>query len=113
MSAIEYDYHPLAALFPFLEGGEFAALVDDIRQRGLHEAIVLYENKILDGRNRDRGCRAAGITPRYIEKTFVDRAAATAYVISANVHRRHLTAEQRRELVEKLLKVAAEHPTGR
>ena len=36
-----------------------------------------------------------------------------AYVMSANLHRRHLTPEQRRELVAKLLKASPESPTAR
>ena len=31
-----------------------------------------------------------------------------AYVISANIHRRHLTAEQKRELIAKLIKATPE-----
>jgi hypothetical protein len=35
---------------------------------------------------------------------FDNHDAATAYVISKNIRRRHLTSEQRRELIEKLLR---------
>jgi ParB-like chromosome segregation protein Spo0J len=100
----EYAYHPLANIFPLLEGGEFAALIKDIRAHGLHEPIVIFEDQILDGRNRDRACRAAGVEPRYREMIFGSHAETVAYVISKNIHRRHLTAEQHRELIEKLLK---------
>jgi ParB-like chromosome segregation protein Spo0J len=100
----EYAFHELATVFPLLEGGEYTALIDDIRTHGLLEPITLFEGKILDGRNRYRACLAAGVEPRFREILFGDYAEAAACVISANIHRRHLTAEQRRELIEKLLK---------
>jgi hypothetical protein len=100
----EYEFHPLAEIFPLMEGGEFAVLIEDIRAHGLNEDIILFEDKILDGRNRDRACREARVEPRYRENNFNSHAEAADYVISANIHRRHLTAEQKHELIEKLLK---------
>ena len=41
----EYEFHPLAELFPSLEGPEFNALVEDIKEHGLLESIVLFEGK--------------------------------------------------------------------
>jgi ParB-like chromosome segregation protein Spo0J len=100
-------FHPLADLFPPMEGQDFDDLVADIKANGLHEPIVTYEGMILDGRNRYRACIKAGIEPKLIKgDDWIDDPAA--YVISANIHRRHLTAEQKRELVEKLLKAAPE-----
>ncbi len=97
-----FRFHPLADIFPLMEGEEFDALVADIKANGLLEDIVLYEGKVLDGRNRYRACLTAGIVPRsYNCDHFVTDPAA--YVISANIHRRHLTADQRRGLIHKLL----------
>jgi hypothetical protein len=106
--AADHPYHPLASTFPLMEGGEFTALIDDIRAHGLREPIILYDGMILDGRNRDRACREAGIAPQFREMPFGSRAEAAAYVISANILRRHLTGDQKRELIEKLLKANPE-----
>jgi ParB-like chromosome segregation protein Spo0J len=102
------EFHPLADIIPLMEGEEFEALVEDIRAHGLLEPITLYEGMILDGRNRHRACLAAGIetTPWNFEAVYRDKhseADARAYVISHNLHRRHLTAKQRRDLLVKLV----------
>jgi hypothetical protein len=96
-------FHPLADLFPLMEGAEFDALVADIKKNGLHYPIFLYEGKILDGRNRYRACLEAGFEPatRNGDSWIGDPA---GFVISRNIHRRHLTAKQKRELIGKLLK---------
>jgi ParB-like chromosome segregation protein Spo0J len=96
-----YEFHPVAGLFPLLEGAEFLALVEDIRQNGVREPITLTEGKILDGRNRYRACKVLDIDPPTRE--WSGPGSALAYVVSANVHRRHLTAMQRAFLAVELL----------
>ncbi len=86
------DFHPLASLFPMIEGEEFAELVADVRKHGVREPIVIYQNKILDGRNRYRAAIAAGVEARLIEYDGDD---PLAYVISLNLKRRHLDELQR------------------
>lgn len=91
--------HPLANGWPMMAGDQYAAFRDDIKANGLRLPVWLFEGKVLDGRNRLRVCREVGITPQFVE--FVGtQGEAAAFVLSVNYHRRHLTAEDRRALVE-------------
>jgi hypothetical protein len=87
------EIDPVANIFPMIEGKDFDDLVEDIRQRGLDEPICTYEGKIIDGRNRYLACQIARVMPRF--RTWDGKGTVLAYVLSANLHRRHLTASQR------------------
>lgn len=87
-------FHPYAEVFPLIEGTDFDALVADIKANGQNEKIVLFDGKILDGRNRFLACQKAKVKPQYKQFKGTDEA-ALAFVVSANVQRRHLTIEQR------------------
>jgi ParB-like nuclease domain len=105
----ELKFHPFANTFPLMAGEEFDALVADIRAHGQQTPIVLYEGMILDGRNRYRAARKLEIEPTFADKAYSDRIKdPTAFVISANIRRRHLNAEQKRALIAKLIKVQPE-----
>jgi ParB-like chromosome segregation protein Spo0J len=99
------EFHPIAEMFPLMEGEEFDALVADIKANGLCEPIVLHEGKVLDGRNRYQACRKAGVKPKFKVSELIHPA---SYVISANICRRHLTAEQKREVLAKLVAMQPE-----
>src|SRR5262249_21634106 len=92
-------FHDLANIFPLTEGEEFDALVADIKAQGLHEPIVIYQDQILDGRNRYRACIAAGIECRSVPYTGND---PLGFVISKNLKRRHLNESQRAMVAAKL-----------
>jgi len=84
--------HRLAIIFPELDDGKIRDLADDIRQNGLQQPIVMFEGRILDGRNRLTACKIAGVEPEFKEFEGDD---PLAHVISLNLHRRHLSESQR------------------
>lgn len=86
------NFHPLSQLFPLMQGREFDELVADIRANGLREPIWTYEGQILDGRNRWRACEVAAVTPTLAE---FDGDDPVSFVVSLNLHRRHLDEGQR------------------
>jgi hypothetical protein len=92
-------FHPLAEIFPLLEGQAFDELVEDVRAKGLHEPTVLHEGKVLDGRNRWRACQQSGVAPRFESYTGSD---PVGYVVSLNLKRRHLDESQRAMVAAKL-----------
>ncbi len=88
------EFHEAANIFPLLTGTEYAALRDDIKAHGLIEPVILYEGKILDGRNRYTACLDLGIEPAF-EEWKNGNNTPLSYVISKNLHRRHLNETQR------------------
>jgi hypothetical protein len=126
--------HPAADLFPLMSGAELKELAGDIRRNGLQTAIVLWAASkddphwlLVDGRNRldalalsgslaidDEGqlCRVmpdgelshiSGIGHHHHPPCD-----PYAHAVSLNIHRRHLTAEDKRDLIAKLLKASPE-----
>ena len=103
-------YHPLAELFPLMEGAAFEALVADIKAHGLHNPICLYETKILDGRNRERACEEAGVEPFYDSYDGDD---PLGFVVSQNVARRHLDDSQRAMIAARVENMPPHRPAGK
>ncbi|MEX0938529.1 MAG: hypothetical protein WDZ59_11775 [Pirellulales bacterium] len=91
----ELSIHPAAEMFPLMEGDDLQALADDIRQNEQETAVVFYEGQLLDGRNRWRACELAGVEP---DECCIDPEGdfdPVAYVLSVNMHRRHLDKPSR------------------
>ena len=117
--------HPAADLFPMMSNDELLALGEDIKARGLAHSITLWRDadggySLLDGRNRLDAMELVGMTiiagdgttleaklaDHVLEATSIIAAPVNPYefVISANVHRRHLTAEGKRKVIADLIK---------
>ena len=88
----QYEHHEIANFFPMMSQDEFAALKQDIAANGLRTLVLLYENKILDGRNRYAACREVGVKADTIQYQGSD---PVGHVISLNLMRRHLNTSQR------------------
>jgi DNA-binding Lrp family transcriptional regulator len=117
--------HPAAELFPLMTPDELHALGEDIKKNGLTSPIVLWRShpqapaQLLDGRNRLDAIEIATGSPVEVgapsitagdflacDKVIVlDKSVDPwAYVVSANVHRRHLTIEDKDRLIVQWLK---------
>jgi ParB-like chromosome segregation protein Spo0J len=94
---MQYEIHPAATIFPLMDDVSFAALKADIEKNGQQKWITFYQGKVLDGRNRLRACQELGIDCEGEE--IEDDGSGTfdpyQWVLSMNLHRRHLTESQR------------------
>jgi hypothetical protein len=111
--------HPAADLFPMMSEVELDELAADIASNGLHHGVVWVGAPgglaLLDGRNRLAAIARIADEKRRAELQTISRGRLfeilpssedpTAYVISANLHRRHLTREQKHDVIAALLKV--------
>ena len=86
-------FHEAANIFPLLTGDEYEALKQDIKDNGQLEPIWIYDNQIIDGRNRYRACIDLEIEPIY---KIVDWEVESliGLVVSLNVKRRNLKKGQ-------------------
>jgi N6-adenosine-specific RNA methylase IME4 len=127
--------HPLAELFPLIDGEEFSAFAEDIRLNGVVDKIVLLDGAILDGRNRFNvlthlvesgevlgsgwGHRAG--EPLDAEHLDADNpwfcrfnrevdGDPLSWVLSKNLKRRHLNESQRAVVAAKLANMAVGRP---
>jgi hypothetical protein len=111
--------HPACNLLPAMTPEELRALSDDIKANTLQERANLIRDgdgyALLDGRSRLDALEAIGpiqvfdgSTPNRKFFEVIEVEDPFAYVMSVNFHRRHLTAEHKRDVVSKLLKARPE-----
>ena len=103
MQKQQYEIHPAATLFPMMTEEEYAGLKEDIAENGQREDIVVWCNQVIDGRNRLRACEELGREPSIAELD--EDQDPWKYVISHNLHRRHLTTSQRAMVASKMAKL--------
>lgn len=109
---MDYSFHEIANVFPMLVEPELEDLADDIDKHGLHHPIVLFEGKILDGRNRYTACNDVGY--ELTETNFTTFTGtwddAVDYVVSENLRRRHLDESQRAMAATRLARLRQGRP---
>jgi len=123
-----YKIHPAAEKWPILPADELRAIGEDIRANGMHNAVTLWRPKerfgadwlLLDGRNRLDAMELVGLEtvepqdkkhpdrgwhlkPFAVKLTFSYAEDPWAETISLNAHRRHQTAEAKREAIAAVL----------
>lgn len=94
MNEIDRQYHEASNIFPLMDGDEYEQLKADIAKNGLREPIWIdADGKIIDGRNRHRACIDTGTPEQF--RTWNGNGSLINFVISLNLHRRHLEKGQR------------------
>jgi N6-adenosine-specific RNA methylase IME4 len=117
--------HPLADVFPLIEGAEFDALVADIRARGMMEPVKLWRGMLIDGRNRLRALMTDGdgeVQGNPDAETLICLGEAVdltddvrehelpALVVSLNLRRRHLDESQRALIAARIANLGRGRP---
>jgi hypothetical protein len=104
------DVHPAAGMFPMLGQAELRELAHDIKEHGLrHRVVVDTDGLLLDGRNRLDAMEMVGIETirdgKLLAHIYEEAPAAVdpeVLVVGFNLRRRHLTGEQRAEVIRRL-----------
>jgi hypothetical protein len=94
------EYHELAKMLPLMNEPDNDELAANMEKVGQQVPIVLFEGKILDGRNRYRACEKLGIEPRTVNYS---KDQARDYVISQNLYRRHYSRYEKNALLMRLI----------
>jgi hypothetical protein len=87
------DFHPVCKMFPEMTKQEFQAFTEDIAKNGQRDPIWTYEGQVIDGRHRYKACHMLGRVP--LTREWDGNGSLTAFVVSLNLHRRHLDTSQR------------------
>lgn len=100
--------HPLSEVFPLMDAAELRTLADDVTAHGLREPVVTYEGMILDGRNRWAACKLAKV--KQVPTVPYEGDDPVGYVVSANLHRRHLSVSQRAMIAAEIARLPRGNP---
>ncbi len=87
-------------LIPALTAEEYAALRDDIAVRGVLVPIIVDQHgRLIDGHHRRRAARELGLDCPTVIRAVASDHEALDLAVTLNATRRHLSREQRRELI--------------
>lgn len=113
--------HAAADMFPPMNDYELAELGGDMKANGQISPVTTWVDPhgdldergnrplyLLDGRNRMEAWERLGLDTVNVSDQEYEGDDPVGYVVSANVIRRHLTREQKRDIIVKLLKLAPE-----
>jgi len=95
-------------LIPLISSEEYQLLEESILQEGCREAIITWNDQILDGHNRYEICQKNEIKFKTIEKSFDNEDEAKIWIIQNQLARRNLPPYERTRLVLVLEPLIAE-----
>ena len=90
-----------STLIPPLNADEYSRLEQSIIAEGCRDAIVLWNNIIIDGHNRYRICKKHNLPYKTITRDFASRQDVIIWMLQNQLSRRNLTDFQRIEIVRK------------
>jgi hypothetical protein len=94
-------FHPVANLFPLMDGEEYEAFKANIADIGQSDTVWTYQGKIIDGRNRARACEELGL--KLLTREWDGKGSLVQFVVALNLQRRHLDKHQRAAVAVELL----------
>ena len=89
----KFTLDPCCEAFPSMQHDEFLALKESIKRNGQQESIVIWNDRIVDGRHRLKACQELGLEPK-VKRLSCDYAQAVSMAFAANVNRRQLGTGQ-------------------
>jgi len=93
---IKSEFH---ALIPPISKEEYSLLEESLIDEGCREALVTWNDYILDGHNRFEICQKHDIRFKTIEKSFENEGEAKIWIIRNQLARRNLPPHERARLV--------------
>jgi len=88
-----YTAHPVATLFPLIKGDSFDELVVSLKHNGMRHPVLLLGDQIVDGRNRFRASKKAGV--KIIFELIDPNEDVCVIAMDMNIHRRDLEGNRR------------------
>ena len=93
------ERHPLSAIWGDMPEGEYAALVESVRQEGILDYVIkTLDDQVLDGWHRYQAAQGAGVEHQLMLTPYLGDD-PVSFVIRRNAHRRHLTAGRRAQMI--------------
>lgn len=83
-----YTAHPVATLFPLITGDQFNELVVSLKHNGMRHPVLLLGDQIVDGRNRFRAAKKAGV--KIVFQQIDPNEDVCVIAMDMNIHRRDL-----------------------
>ena len=98
-----YRVHPAADVFPMLDNAELEKLAEDVKANGVRVPIGFFFDGavswLIDGRNRLEAAERAGVKLEDVPSALVHCSNPVSWVITLNIHRRHLTKQEQADLI--------------